>query len=179
MPFDWIYATAEIILTIIEKDFSDFLDTSYLQSQHPRRQCGHSIYKRGNFFNHHDPSREPDRSAFKRRVSRFRKALENPKKVILLNFNGSIKDLNALGIYTRTKILSFKLHTCTTSSIPKVSYQAENLIQISLFCGTMTKFAQKRKMYERKDLSLIDDGRTIRCHLSRMSAIFLLSSVIK
>ena len=63
LPFDWLFVRPNQIQKIVENNFNDFIDPAYLQSQYPRRQCGHSIYRNANFFNHHDPSREPDRSA--------------------------------------------------------------------------------------------------------------------
>ena len=71
LPFDWLFINPNQVQTIIKNDFSDFVDFKNLQSHYPRRQCGHALYKNGNFFHHHDPSREPDRSAFIRRIERF------------------------------------------------------------------------------------------------------------
>ncbi len=71
MPFDWVFSSLSIIEHSIATDFANWLSIEKLVSQYPRRRCGHLDYG-PNFFNHHDPSRHPDRESYKRRIVRFR-----------------------------------------------------------------------------------------------------------
>ena len=134
------------------------------------------LYRSGNFFNHHDPTREPDRSAFLRRVERFQHTIKSPEKIIFLNFNGSINDLEELSTKTNAITISFKMHECKDSEPPSISHQSNNLIQVSLYCGTNTMFAKRRRL-ENSKKSLVTDGRFIECHLSRISAMHLMESL--
>lgn len=77
MPFDWLFVDPLTNATVIENDFSDFLDRDSLEPHYPHRRCGDKRYG-DQFFNHHVPTLEPDSSASHRRVERLREALGNP-----------------------------------------------------------------------------------------------------
>lgn len=179
MPFDWLFITPTNIKDILETDFADFLDPQYLQSQYPKRQCGHTKYRMKNFFNHHDPSREPDRSAFTRQVERFQDMIA--KKVgSLFFFNVRLQDRSddlrdLVNIMSPdAKILSFVFLPGDRHEIPKINIIEDRLIQITFTCDREnTLFA--RTTHNRTGFT---DGLHIQCPYSRTYASILLEEAL-
>jgi len=121
-PFDWLFVNPNQIKAIINNDFSDFLDTKFLKSRYPERKCGHVLYGENVFFNHHNPANEPDRSAFFRRISRFRQLYHSNQSSLFLNCFGERESLLVLGsvLPAGSKIISFNYHK--SDSIKTLSF---------------------------------------------------------
>ena len=148
LPFDWVFANPEIVQQIIGDNFSAFLDQEYLQSQYPERRCGHSLYG-VNLFNHHDPSREPDRSSFWRRVMRLRGLLSSQHSDLLF-FNvrmvAKVDDLiSLLGVLpSGSKILSFVFLGGQSHEAPVVRLLESRILQYIFTCDAVsTAFARQ------------------------------------
>jgi len=179
LPFDWLFVRPDQIQRIVENSFKDFLDPSYLQSQYPRRKCGHSIYRNANFFNHHDPSREPDRSAFARRVERFKKLLsENYSDLLFFNVRLREKSDDLIDLLSvlpkNSKILSFVFLGLGTYAKPVTKYPGKNILQIVFRCDSQNTYFAKKTSHPSK----YTDGRYIYCPYSSNYAGSLLSHVI-
>lgn len=177
-PFDWLFIRPEHIKRIIETGFEDFLDLRYLQSQHPKRQCGHSIYKSKDFFNHHDPSMEPDRSAFARRVERLKKLISKNHSSILF-FNVRIHeesiDLADLArvLPDNSKILSFVFLSNGDEGKPIIKNPEPNILQIIFQCDNQNTYFSKTSSHPSK----YTDGRFIYCPYSSNYAAEILRTI--
>ena len=182
LPFDWTYANPSIIQKTIETDFDDFLKAEYLQSRHPaQRVCGHSLYGNSNFFKHHDPSRNPDRSAFKRRISRFRELVSTQASSMLF-FNCRIisksDDLvNLLEVLPESsKILSFVFLGNEVHEKPAVSLIGSRILQLTFTCDNQNTYYAKRE--SRPHPWNYTDGSFIHCPYSSTYSRSLLESVL-
>jgi hypothetical protein len=178
LPFDWVFTTPKIIQRILNSGFDDFIQIEYLQSQHPKRQCGHSLYKNTDFFNHHDPSREPDRSAFQRRIERFKDLLLNQDGEILFFHVGlfsradDLKNLHEK-LPVNSKILSFVFHTNGIHDKPVEKLIESKILEITFKCDTTnTNFAKNTSLPNK-----FTDGRFIYCPYSRTYALSLLQAL--
>ena len=80
LPFDWVFSSLPTIEHSIDTDFANWLKKEMLVSQYPLRRCGHVDYG-PNFFNHHDPSRSPDRESYERRILRFRELMKSGSRL--------------------------------------------------------------------------------------------------
>jgi len=181
LPFDWIYANPTIIKKIIETDFEDFLKAEYLQSQYPHRRCGHSIYKAGDFFNHHDPSREPDRSAFKIRVNRFKEFISNQHSSLLFfnvrfsaKSNDLVKLLDVLPLNSR--ILSFVFLGNKVHKKPALNLIESRILRLTFTCDNQNTYFAKSGSHSHP--WNISDGSFIHCPYSNTFAREILESVL-
>ena len=179
LPFDWTFANPTIIQKTIETDFDDFLKAEYLQSRHPaQRVCGHSLYG-SNFFNHHDPSRNPDRSAFKRRVSRFRELVSTQASSMLF-FNCRIisksDDLvNLLEVLPESsKILSFVFLGNEVHEKPIANLVESRILQLTFACDNQNTYFAKKKLHSTN----YTDGRFVYCPYASTYARSLLELVL-
>lgn len=93
LPFDWVFSSLSIIEHSIETNFANWLKQEKLVSQFPRRRCGHLDYG-PNFFNHHDPSRAPDRESYERRILRFREYIGSGSRLDFVT-TGSVSHFRA------------------------------------------------------------------------------------
>ena len=180
LPFDWLFIRPEHIKKIIETDFEDFLDPRYLQSQHPKRQCGHSIYKSKDFFNHHDPSIEPDRSAFARRVERLKKIIsEIHSSILFFNvrlYEQSIDLADLIKVLPdKSKIISFVFLGNGNEGKPIIKYPESNILQIIFQCDNQNTYFSKRCSHPSK----YTDGRFIYCPYSSNYAAEILSNIFR
>ena len=179
LPFDWLFVNPNQIQMIIENNFKDFLDLKNLQSHHPRRQCGHLLYKNKNFFHHHDPSREPDRSAFIRRIERFKKLISHNNSDILF-FNVRLKEtsddlLDLLTILPKnSKILSFVFVGNESHEKPVVKHLDRHVLQIVFRCDNQNTLFAKNASHS----SGYTDGIYIYCPYSRTYAGSLLNYML-
>ena len=179
LPFDWLFVRPNQIQKIVENNFNDFIDPAYLQSQYPRRQCGHSIYRNANFFNHHDPSREPDRSAFGRRIERFKKLVsENHSDILFFNVRLGEKSDDLLDLLSvlpeKSKILSFVFLGYGTYEKPVIRRPGENILQIIFRCDNQNTYFAKKTSHP----SRFTDGRYIYCPYSSIYAGSLLNHIL-
>ena len=179
LPFDWLFIEPKQIKRIIKDDFQNFINPENLQSQYPRRQCGHTLYGNTNFFNHHDPSREPDRSAFLRRIERFKKLVSTFNSDIVY-FNVRLEErhrdlVDLLDVLpSRSKILSFVFLGNGSHEKPTINDLGQDLLQIVFQCDNKnTKFAKK-------DLhpSGYTDGSFIHCPYSSAYAGSILNHIL-
>ena len=180
LPFDWLFIRPEHIKKIIETDFEDFLDPRYLQSQHPKRQCGHSIYKNKDFFNHHDPSIEPDRSAFARRVERLKKIIsEIHSSILFFNVRLYEKSIDLADLIKvlpdKSKIISFVFLGNGNEGKPIIKYPESNILQIIFQCDNQNTYFSKRCSHPSK----YTDGRFIYCPYSNNYAAEILSNIFR
>ena len=179
LPFDWLFVDPAQIKMIIQNGFNDFLDLAKLRSHYPERRCGHTIYGRTNFFNHHDPSREPDRSALMRRVERFNELISTENEDLLF-FNVRMEDksrdlLELLEVLPeRSKILSFVFLGNGEHQRPVVRRLGENVLQIVFRCDNHKTAFAKQGLHP----SGYTDGRSIHCPYSRTYAGSLLRHVL-
>lgn len=89
-PFDWIFASPEVVKHAIEDDFRTFLDRGYFRSTSPTEgvhRAEHEFYRtnfgQGSLFFHHDPDRNESHHAhYQRAVQRFR-GLSGPVHFVL------------------------------------------------------------------------------------------------
>ena len=179
LPFDWLFINPNQVQTIIKNDFSDFVDFKNLQSHYPRRQCGHALYKNGNFFHHHDPSREPDRSAFIRRIERFKKLISvNTSDILFFNVRLSEKSDDLLDLLTalpeNSKILSFVFLGNGSHEKPVVKHLDRHVLQIVFRCDNQNTLFAKNASHP----SGFTDGIYIYCPYSRAYARSLLSCML-
>ena len=179
LPFDWLFIEPKQIKKIIKDDFQNFINPENLQSQYPRRQCGHTLYRNTNFFNHHDPSREPDRSAFLRRIERFKKLVSTFNSDIVY-FNVRLEErhrdlVDLLDVLpSRSKILSFVFLGNGSHEKPTINDFGQDLLQIVFQCDNKnTKFAKK-------DLhpNGYTDGSFIHCPYSSAYAGSILNHIL-
>ena len=166
---------------MLASNFEDFINTAYLQSQYPIRKCGHSLYKDKNFFNHHDPSREPDRSAFGRRIARFQKLIsEKHSDILFFNVRGQEKSDDLLDLLDilpeKSKILSFVFLGHDTYQKPIVQHPGENVLQIIFHCDNQNTYFAKTK--KSKHANGFTNGRKIFCPYSRVYAECLLKCIL-
>ena len=179
LPFDWLFVNPTQIQRIVENNFQDFLDLKNLQSHHPRRQCGHLLYKNKNFFHHHDPSREPDRSAFIRRIERFKKLISHNNSDILF-FNVRLKETSddLLDLLTvlpeNSKILSFVFLGNGSHEKPVVKHLNRHVLQIVFRCDNQNTLFAKNASHS----SGYTDGIYIYCPYSRTFAGSLLNYML-
>jgi len=179
LPFDWLFVDPGQIKLIIMNGFNDFLDLTKLRSQYPERRCGHLVYGQTNFFNHHDPSREPDRSALTRRVERF-KQLISKENSDLLFFNVRVERksrdlLDLLEVLPeQSKILSFVFLGNGDHEKPVVRHLGKNVLQIIFRCDNQNTAFAKKGLHP----SGYTDGSSIHCPYSRTYAGSLLRHVL-
>ena len=177
LPLDWLFATPATIQLIITDDFATLLDQNYLQSQYPVRRCGHQLYGPGLFY-HHDPSREPDRSAFQRRVERLRGLISTHQTEIVF-FNtrlhtGANDLINLLSVLPgESKILSFAFAGDTTHQKPSVMSFESRILQFTFTCDSATTLWSKRTT----DPVKYTCGRRIYCPYSSTYSHKLLGEV--
>ena len=179
LPFDWLFVDPGQIKMIIQNGFTDFLDLAKLLSHYPVRRCGHTVYGPTNFFNHHDPSREPDRSALIRRVERFNELISKENSDLLF-FNVRVEEksrdlLDLLEVFPEhSKILSFVFLGNGEHERPMVHHPGKNVLQIVFRCDN------QRTAFARKCLhpSGYTDGSSIHCPYSRTYAGSLLRHVL-
>jgi tetratricopeptide (TPR) repeat protein len=181
LPFDWLYAEPPVIEEIIRSDFRDFLTREYLQSRYPVPQCGHSIYnKEIDLFNHHDPSREPDRAAFLRRVQRFKDLLSQRSTEILffnVRLTPEVEDLSSLlkVLPADSRILSFVFLGGGTAKQPTAKAIGSQILQFTFTCDdTNTHFAKTTNL-----ASSFTDGRQLYCPYSNTYARGLLEALLE
>ena len=178
LPFDWLFVEPSSIKKIIETDFENFINLSFLETQYPLKRCNHSLY--GNsFFNHHDPSREPDRSAFERRINRFNDLLLTKSSRIMF-FNVRLHDrqtdlvelLSALPV--ASKILSFIFLDNGTHEKPALNFLDPNVLQVTFRCDTQNTYFAKRMIHP----SRYTDGLHIYCPYSSLYATSILERML-
>ena len=179
LPFDWLFVNPNQVQTIIENNFSDFVDFKNLESRYPRRQCGHALYKNGNFFHHHDPSREPDRSAFIRRIERFKKLISvNTSDILFFNVRLSEKSDDLLDLLTvlpkNSKILSFVFLGNGSHEKPIVKHLDRRVLQIVFRCDNQNTLFAKNSLHP----SGFTDGIYVYCSYSRAYARSLLDYIL-
>jgi hypothetical protein len=179
LPFDWLFVNPNQVQTIIENDFNDFIDFKNLESRYPRRQCGHALYKNGNFFHHHDPSREPDRSAFIRRIERFKKLISvNTSDILFFNVRLSEKSDDLLDLLTvlpkNSKILSFVFLGNGSHEKPIVKHLDQRVLQIVFRCDNQNTLFAKNALHP----SGFTDGIYVYCSYSRAYARSLLDYIL-
>jgi hypothetical protein len=149
MPFDWLFINPTVIKQMITSDFRDFLSAEYLRSYFPVRRCGHDLYNIPHMFNHHDPTREPDRSAFQRRVERFKSVLNDASSsafffhVRLHPKHDDLVDLLEV-LPPDTKILSFVFLGNTGPERPTLESPHPQILQATFQCDAVnTLFARQ------------------------------------
>lgn len=71
-PFDWLAGDMNVLLKLLETDFSDFLKVDHL-CDHPEgdKKCGHLLYG-SSLFHHFNPRQPEHMSYYQRCVNRFR-----------------------------------------------------------------------------------------------------------
>ena len=94
-PFDWMFTDENVIIDILNDDFTKFMDKSYygdVANKFSERTCGHSLYHE-DFFFHKNPRNEDDYLYYQRCVSRFKGMLREPgdKLFIMMYAPGSTK----------------------------------------------------------------------------------------
>lgn len=179
LPFDWLFVDPSQIKMIIQSGFNDFLDPAKLSSHYPERRCGHTVYGPTNFFNHHDPSREPDRSALIRRIARFNELISK-ENADLLFFNVRVEEktedlLDLLEVFPeQSKILSFVFLGNGDHARPVVHRLGDNVLQIIFRCDNHKTAFAKKGLHP----SGYTDGSSIHCPYSRTYAGSLLRHVL-
>ena len=95
-PFDWIFINPKQIEDSLNSNFDDLLDADLLVPQGHR--CKHKKYLprygSGCIFQHHNPTTEPDRGSFQRRMERLRSLLAEEKEKKLIFFHTSTHPLD-------------------------------------------------------------------------------------
>ena len=94
-PFDWMFTDENVIIDILNDDFTKFMDKSYygdVKHKFSERTCGHSLYHE-DFFFHKNPRNEDDYLYYQRCISRFKGMLRDPgeKLFIMMYAPGSTK----------------------------------------------------------------------------------------
>jgi hypothetical protein len=153
LPFDWLYLGYEgpsIIRSIVEDNFASFLDESRLKSYFLWRRCGHDNYHPSLFFKHHDPTREPDRSAFVRRIRRFRSIIQSKRDQYFffnIRLTSRFDDLEALAesVGDNVRVVSIVLRGGKSHRAPLIKYSSDSVMQIEFICNNVdTPFARKQ-----------------------------------
>ncbi len=180
LPFDWLFINSENIKRIIETRFEDFVDPIYLQSQRPKRQCGHSIYRNKDFFNHHDPTMEPDRSAFRRRVERLKTLIsKNHAEILFFNVRLQEKSSDLVDLLSalpdKSKILSFVFLGNGEEGEASINHPNSNIIQIVFRCDNVNTYFAKKGLHP----SGYTDGRYIYCPYSSNYAEEILRKIVR
>ena len=179
LPFDWLFIEPKQIKRIIKDDFQNFINPENLQSQYPRRQCGHTLYGNTNFFNHHDPSREPDRSAFLRRIERFKKLVSNFNSDIVY-FNVRLEErhrdlVDLLDVLpSSSKVLSFVFLGNGCHQKPTINNLGQDFLQIVFRCDNKNTGFAKKALHP----SRYHDGTHIHCPYSSTYAGFTLNHIL-
>ena len=183
MPFDWLRCNAFVIADIIDNDFKKFLKMEYLWSQYPDRKCWHWLYghgEGGRIFGHHDPAREPDRTAFVRRVERFREVSRDSSPKVFLNVGSSDEGLNELleRLGPESKIINFNFKPLNESHLPQVSVKSSRLLKVQFYCdGLNTLFSRKARSANAQGEFLVTDGLRVYCPYSNVYAYEFLKSL--
>ena len=94
-PFDWAFTDENVVIDILNDDFTKFMDKSYygdVKHKFSERTCGHSLYHE-DFFFHKNPRNEDDYLYYQRCINRFKGMLRDPggKLFIMMYTPGSTK----------------------------------------------------------------------------------------
>lgn len=85
-PFDWLFTDENIIINILEDNFTKFLDKSFycdVKNKFSDRTCGHKLYHE-DFFFHKNPRNDNDYEYYLRTIDRFKKMLRDPNEKLFI-----------------------------------------------------------------------------------------------
>ena len=94
-PFDWIFASPEIVIDCLSDDFKTLLNKKY-HIKHLTKQKGKSGHKKYDekLFNHHDVLKKKDYNYFVRCVNRFHElSKKNESKLFIITFTNQYEDI--------------------------------------------------------------------------------------
>ena len=136
-PFDWMFTDENVIIDILNDDFTKFMDKSYygdVKNKFSERTCGHSLYHE-DFFFHKNPRNEDDYLYYQRCINRFKGMLRDPgeKLFIMMYAPGSTK--HPTDVY---KLFNEEYHTETI--LNNLRLRGENLN------NTLMKFTNNYKL---------------------------------
>ena len=136
-PFDWMFTDENVIIDILNDDFTKFMDKSYygdVKHKFSERTCGHSLYHE-DFFFHKNPRNEDDYLYYQRCINRFKGMLRDPgeKLFIMMYAPGSTK--HPTDVY---KLFNEEYHTETI--LNNLRLRGENLN------NTLMKFTNNYKL---------------------------------